>query len=789
MLHTLAIVPLVASLPLATAHGSEAAERVPAGQPLEQSVLVERAHWPVLIRPFGAHPNAATLCASVEPDQIELLQDGEPLTVTAVGPRPLPRLHALLVDTSQSMILEQMAGVTLLEEARRAAVAYVDGLPDEDALLVAAFDESMVLGTPPTFDRDAARRAVERLEAGYSTALWDALYYLVLYLKTLPGEKIVVLLTDGEDSSSLKEHRFDRVLRLTSGVPNLTVFPIGIDLPGSVARGIPLARGKLGALARQSGGEFFEMRQVGWLKSILRRTRERVENQIYVSYIPRPRPAAAGVSGSGAGGRRPRLKIRLDPDLPCKLLPLGVPGRNERVAPATLAELDQLEPTETGACATALDASGDWLGAQSEVDAGLRLRFTEGNDTAAAASILCSVESREAMVGQTEDLLIEQGPLFRRKPWANEGRLRIDTARKPAFGLRSVAVLTPAVQSVRDHLTDPAALLLHLLERELPDPPRSAAKPYRAPFMVHGQTFLELRELIGRVLFNRYPDYRDWALKQVEHQVHSDLQALLDRSPAAQDLSEEQIGDLRQAMLARSSDPLEGCPHLPLAQWLGDVDARQAVLELERRLTDSLLRGGENGQRNRVAIDRVARSWWKLSRWFPPAIDGRILTPLVPVYDREREQIGFYRFLLPWPRLLAGAPETVPTRALALRGAVALADRPGLLSLLGGELGVVALSYDDVDRDELREIGCAALQAGHRPTTRVVLELAGEESAERERPLRLAAYWVDEEPSAEAADRPGPSCWRVEAEQSGSPRLRRIGEFLDQLLSASGAED
>jgi hypothetical protein len=483
------------------------------------------------------------------------------------------------------------------------------------------------------------------------------------------------------------------------------------------------------------------------------------------------------------------LKIRLDPDLPCRLLPLGVPGRNERVAPATLEHLDRIGPTEADACATALSSTSGWLDRSSAVDAGLRLHFAEGGDGAAAPSVLCTIESRAVMVGQTEDLLIEQGPLFRRKPWVHEGKLRIDTARKPEFGVRAVAILTPALESVRDHLTDPSALLLHLLESDLPDPPRSSTEPYRAPFIIHGQSFLELRELIGRVLFDRYPDYRAWALEQVEHQVESDLQALLDRSPAAQSLSEEQIGDLKQAMVARSADPLEGRPHLPLAQWLGDVDAGRAVLELERRLTDSLVRGAAGAQDERDRIDRVARSWWKLSRWFPPAIDGRILTPLAPVYDRERKQIGFYRFLLPWPRLLAGAPETVPTRALALRSAAVLTDRPGFLSLLGGSVGVVAVRYAEADREELREVGCSSLRTGERRATRVVMEMAEDESAAGERPLRLAAYWGSEESSAEAGDRPGPMCWSVEVEQSGSPRLRHIGEVLEELLSDSGAAD
>ena len=88
---------LVTALALAVAapaHGSAAGDRQVRASPqsrLEESVLVERAHWPVLIRALPGFGDAAELCSALGPGDVEVVRDGEPLAVSAVGPRPLPR--------------------------------------------------------------------------------------------------------------------------------------------------------------------------------------------------------------------------------------------------------------------------------------------------------------------------------------------------------------------------------------------------------------------------------------------------------------------------------------------------------------------------------------------------------------------------------------------------------------------------------------------------------------------------------------------------------------------------
>ena len=167
----------------------------PGDQPAtDDDVLVRRAHLPVMFE--RAQIPGSCSHEDLHPSDVELRVDGLRVRVTTIDPKPQPRTHALLLDTSESMSRR-------LEATKKVAMDYIDGLPEEDAVLMASFDETLVLRGPLGMDRETIKRRVESLRIGYSTSLWDALHSLALYLDTVRGEKVVILLTDGEDSSSV----------------------------------------------------------------------------------------------------------------------------------------------------------------------------------------------------------------------------------------------------------------------------------------------------------------------------------------------------------------------------------------------------------------------------------------------------------------------------------------------------------------------------------------------------------------------------------------------------------
>jgi hypothetical protein len=628
----------------------------------EQSVLVQRAHWPVIVNPAIGRRGAAEICSRIGPQDIELSLDGAPLEVTAIGPRPLPRTHALLIDASPSM-LERLRAGTRFEEAKKAAAEYIDAVPEGDAVLVASFNESLVLGTAPTTDKEAARRAVQQLRTGFFTALWDSLGYLVSYLDGIHGEKVVVLLSDGEDEGSYEWKSFEGVVERAAAARHLSIFPIGLGVSMDPRE---RSRYHLGALARRTGGEFFEIREGERLGQLFRRVLQRLERRLYIAYVPPP---------ERSGGK---ISVRQKKGVPCKIVSLG---------------------------------SSEWL------DDG-----TAGD--ALARELLAPSESKEAIRGRIDDLLVGSGPLFDRSVYEKRGKLRVDLTSEPRTTAREIVISTPPLSVLRSRLTGPGDLLLYMLEegfgtREGKDRPL---------FMVHGRTFLKLRGAIGRAMFASREDYRGWAAARVAKEVERELPMLLAGRG-------EESAHLRGAMVDRAADPASGRPQGHLSSWLGDLPVTEVVSALELRIIRSVLDGAG-------APPAIERTWHRLGEWFPPAIDARIVTPLVPVYVAEREAIGFYRFVLPAPRAHGRQSSPLPPMPLALMAVRRVMQHPEAADLLAGRLRPVDLRYGGGDaRANLRR-GCRSAPAELSGGARIELSLS-QIAAGDEQPLRLVAYFGD----------------------------------------------
>ena len=76
-----------------------------------------------------------------------------------------------------------------------------------------------------------------------------------------------------------------------------------------------------------------------------------------------------------------------------------------------------------------------------------------------------------------------------------------------------------------------------------------------------------------------------------------------------------------------------------------------------------------------------------------------------------------------------------------------------------------------------------------RPGEKVVLSLAGDAAAERERPLRLTAYWSDEQADLLRSSMASLVCWTAEAGEQSPRRLRALAEGLSGILGPGPSPD
>jgi len=156
----------------------------------------------------------------------------------------VPLALGLLIDSSESMAL-------IMDETREAARRFLDHtlIPGDQALLVG-------IGTVPrvlhemTGSREELAAGFADLEAGGTTALYDAILLGLLRLERHPGRRALVVLSDGHDVGS--DFGPGRCLHEAqrAGVPIYVLSLAG--LPGH--RTNPERNYRLEAMARRTGG-------------------------------------------------------------------------------------------------------------------------------------------------------------------------------------------------------------------------------------------------------------------------------------------------------------------------------------------------------------------------------------------------------------------------------------------------------------------------------------------------------------------------------------------------------
>ena len=158
-------------------------------------------------------------------DDFEVYDNGKLQTLTNFDNEPTPITVVVMLDTSGSMTLA-------LDLVKQAAEQFFIRLLPDDAAKVGAFNDKLEVhptaGLPFTNNRDQLIRLMkEELDFGYPTRLFDALDFGMEQLRGVEGRKVVLVFTDGEDTSSklgsgevLDRARLDEVMIYSVGLEN-----------------------------------------------------------------------------------------------------------------------------------------------------------------------------------------------------------------------------------------------------------------------------------------------------------------------------------------------------------------------------------------------------------------------------------------------------------------------------------------------------------------------------------------------------------------------------------------
>ncbi len=199
-------------------------------------------------------------------------EDGRPQVITSFVAVDPPLALVAAIDISGSMR-------PWIDDVKAAVTTFLAAVPPRHEVTLLAFNDTIIPLVLRTTDPAARARAVSRLAAWGTTALYDVILDGLDQLERTTGRKALVLFTDGEDQGSVAT-RDDVIRRLERS--DATLYAIGLGRGESE----PMLKQLMERLARQSGGRAFFPARVDELRRVFQEIVEDLSNQYLLSYAP-----------------------------------------------------------------------------------------------------------------------------------------------------------------------------------------------------------------------------------------------------------------------------------------------------------------------------------------------------------------------------------------------------------------------------------------------------------------------------------------------------------------------
>jgi Ca-activated chloride channel homolog len=229
-------------------------------------------------------------------EDFEVYDNGKLQTLTNFDNKAMPITAVVMLDTSGSMTL-------LMDLVKQAAEEFLIRMMPEDKGKVGAFNDKLEVkpeaGFPFSNNRDQLIRALNDLDFGYPTRLWDAVEFSILELKAAENRKVVLVFTDGEDTAS--KTGLGDVVELAR-TDEVMVYAIGLESEYFNGQSRQRSRPDRGLkrIAEETGGGFFELKK----KDDLGPTFTRVALELHSQYV-------MGFSPQTLDGKVHKLEVRV----------------------------------------------------------------------------------------------------------------------------------------------------------------------------------------------------------------------------------------------------------------------------------------------------------------------------------------------------------------------------------------------------------------------------------------------------------------------------------------------
>jgi Ca-activated chloride channel family protein len=248
-------------------------------------VLAQQPDQPVFRAAVRTVPIYATVVDSsgrlvpgLEQSDFTVLDNNKPAEMLLFSNESQPFTAVVMLDTSASMT----ANLKLLN---RAAEQFLLRLLPVDRAQVGAFNDKIQLSGTFTSDRDELIGALNDLYFGNPTRLNDAIGTSLDALKGVDGRRVILVFTDGEDTSS--RLGFKTVLERARD-EEVMVYSIGLE--SEYFNGMRVVRSRpsrdLRKISDETGGGYFELQKTDELAPTFTRVAQELRSQYLIGFAP-----------------------------------------------------------------------------------------------------------------------------------------------------------------------------------------------------------------------------------------------------------------------------------------------------------------------------------------------------------------------------------------------------------------------------------------------------------------------------------------------------------------------
>ena len=218
------------------------------------------------------------LVPNLEKEDFTILDNNKPQEISFFLNEATPFNVVVMLDYSASMTAN-------LELLKAAAEQFLLRMLPADKGQVGAFSDKIQMSGTFTSDRDDLIGALEDLQYGNPTRLYDAINESMAALRPIDGRKVVLVFTDGDDTASrvgmgdvLDRAKSDEVMIYAIGLES-TFFNGARQVRTRPDRGLK-------RLAEETGGGYFELKKTDELAPTFTRVAQELHSQYTLGFTP-----------------------------------------------------------------------------------------------------------------------------------------------------------------------------------------------------------------------------------------------------------------------------------------------------------------------------------------------------------------------------------------------------------------------------------------------------------------------------------------------------------------------